>query len=56
MMVLCGLSGITSFLIWSYFFTHNSRLKGVFVGTMCSLLVFCIGLITKKLGNLKVEL
>ncbi|MFP3017633.1 MAG: sodium:solute symporter [Candidatus Tisiphia sp.] len=56
MMVLCGLSGITSFLIWAYFFTHNFRLKGVFVGTMCSLLVFCIGLITKKLGNLKIEL
>lgn len=56
MMVLCGLSGVTSFLIWTYFFTHNSCLKPVFVGTMCSLLVFCIGLITKKLGNLEVEL
>ncbi|MDR0296429.1 MAG: sodium:solute symporter family protein [Rickettsia sp.] len=50
MMILCGLSGVTSFFIWTYFLADNFRLKGVFIGTMCSLLVFCIGLFRKKLG------
>jgi len=47
MMVLCGLCGALSFLVWEYFFAHQLKLKGVFVGTITNLLIFCIGLITK---------
>jgi Na+/proline symporter len=46
MMILSGLSGIGSFLIWEYCFAYDFRLKGVFIGTVASLLIFCIGLMT----------
>ncbi len=56
MMILCGLSGSTSFFIWTFYFVDSFRLKAVFIGTMCSLLVFCIGLLSKKLFPSQVNL
>ena len=40
MMIICSIGGMSSFLIWEYFFAQEYNLKAVFVGTMVSLFVF----------------
>ena len=46
-MILCGLTGAISFLSWEYFVGSTFKLKGVFIGTMASLIIFCLGLLAK---------
>jgi len=49
MMVLCGLAGAISFLSWEYYSLGSYfRLKGVFIGTVVSFAVFCLGLLMKR--------
>lgn len=48
MMVLCALTGATSFLSWEYFSGGYFKLKGVFIGTIVNLIVFGIGLLIKR--------
>lgn len=43
-MIICSAGGASSFLIWQYFFASYIPLKGVFVGTIVSLVAFSIAL------------
>jgi Na+/proline symporter len=42
MMVICSLSGGLTFLLWEYYCTDYFIIKGVFVGTAVSLMVFLL--------------
>lgn len=54
-MVLSGLSGATSFLSWEYYsFGNYFRLKGVFIGTVVSFIVFCLGLVIRHKSSVRV--
>jgi Na+/proline symporter len=39
-MIICTIAGPSVFLIWEYYFANIYNLKGVFVGTVASLIIF----------------
>ncbi|MFY9590044.1 sodium:solute symporter family protein [Rickettsia endosymbiont of Halotydeus destructor] len=51
MMVLSSISGAVAFLLWEHFSLQYFYFKGVFIGTMVSLLVFSLGVVWKKIQN-----
>lgn len=52
MMVVCSIAGSSSFLLWEYFVANYISLKGVFIGTITSLVIFLLALCIKK-SNIK---
>ncbi|XVN43313.1 MAG: sodium:solute symporter family protein [Candidatus Rickettsia vulgarisii] len=52
MMVISGIGGAATFLIWEIFIAHQFYgLRGVFVGTMASLMIFTISLVWQKINK-----
>jgi len=47
MFILSSLGGGISFLLWEYGLIHPLNLKGVFVGTLVSFIIFCLGMMRK---------
>lgn len=48
MMIISSLGGGLAFLLWEYYFANHFILKGVFVGTVISLIIFLIGIRINK--------
>lgn len=52
MMVISGIGGAVTFLIWEIFIAHQFYgLRGVFVGTMASLIIFTLSLLWQKVNK-----